>query len=183
MNLVNQFLVAMPGMLDDSFTGAVVLLCEHSPQGALGLVINRPTDLSMQTLFERIDLKLEIQPLADRPVFFGGPVHTDRGFVLHKPVGSYGSTIQVSDELALTTSRDVLQAVAQGEGPDQLLVTLGYAGWGAGQLESELAANAWLTVPASPHIIFDVPPEERFKASLAVLGIDPIMLASQAGHA
>ncbi len=182
--LVHHFLIAMPGMADPSFTGAVVYLCEHTPQGALGLVINRPIDLTLQSLFERVDLKLDIEDLANRPVLFGGPVQTDRGFVLHDDlVGQYESTLVVRDGLALTMSKDVLKAVADGEGPKHILVTRGYAGWGEGQLEEELSANAWLTVEADATVLFEVPPEARFDAAMQLLGIDPAMLSDQAGHA
>jgi putative transcriptional regulator len=182
IDLSNQFLMAMPGMVDGEFAGTVIYLCEHSPKGALGLVINRPTDLSVAGLLEKIDLKLEIALPQNAAVYFGGPVHTDRGFVLHSPEGSFSSSIQLG-QLALTTSRDVLQAVAQGNGPEKLLVTLGYSGWGAGQLESEIAQNVWLTVPASAEVIFATPPEDRYAAALKLLGIDPVMLSGVAGHA
>ncbi len=182
IDLSNQFLMAMPGMVDGEFAGTVIYLCEHGPKGALGLVINRPTDLSVAGLLEKIDLKLEIALPQNASVYFGGPVHTDRGFVLHSPAGSFSSSIQLG-QLALTTSRDVLQAVAEGNGPEKMLVTLGYSGWGAGQLESELAQNAWLTVPASPDVIFATPPEDRYSAALKLLGIDPAMLSGVAGHA
>ena len=144
-NFANQFLIAMPGMVEGSLAGSVIYVCEHSERGALGLVINRPTDLTLGTLFERIDLTLEIGPVKDTLVFFGGPVQTDRGFVLHAPAGDYSSSIKLG-AMALTTSRDVLQAGADGNGPARMLVTLGYAGWGAGQLESEMGQNAWLSV-------------------------------------
>ena len=182
IDLSNQFLIAMPNMADPNFAGAVIYVCEHTPNGALGLMINRPTDLTLAGLFERIELSLESDDNRDTPVFFGGPVQTDRGFVLHASGGDYTSTIQVG-ELSLTTSRDVLQAVAEGDGPRQIFVTLGYAGWGAGQLEDELSENAWLNVSASPDIIFNVPPALRFDAALKLLGIDPIMLTGDAGHA
>jgi putative transcriptional regulator len=152
--LTDSFLIAMPGMLDPHFAGSVVYVCEHNDKGALGLVINRPTDLTLDTLFERIDLKLEIAPLMESPVFFGGPVQTERGFVLHRADGSdYSSSVQVTDGIRLTTSKDVLQAVAGGSGPDKLLVTLGYAGWGGGQLENEIAANGWLTVHTAAPLV------------------------------
>lgn len=182
IDLSNQFLMAMPGQVEGSLAGSVIYVCEHTAGGALGLVINRPTDLTLGNLFERLDLTLEIAPAKDAPVFFGGPVQTDRGFVLHAPVGDYTSSIRLGD-LALTTSRDVLQAVADGSGPVRMLVTLGYAGWGAGQLETEMSQNAWLNVSADPTIIFDVPPDERYPAALRLLGIDPGMLAGEAGHA
>jgi putative transcriptional regulator len=182
MDLSNQFLMAMPGMVTGELAGTVIYVCEHGPKGALGLVINRPTDLSLSSLLEKIDLKLEISPFQTNTVFFGGPVQTDRGFVLHTPLGDYSSSIKLGP-LALTTSRDVLQEVAAGKGPEKLLVTLGYAGWGAGQLENELAQNAWLNVAADIDVIFSTPPEQRYPAALKLLGIDPIMLTGAAGHA
>lgn len=184
IDLSRQFLLAMPGMVGGNLANTVIYVCEHTGQGALGLVVNRPTDLTVGNLLERIDLNLslEIGPVQDTPVFFGGPVQTDRGFVLHAPIGEYNSSIPLG-ELALTTSRDVLQEVAEGRGPEQLLVTLGYSGWGAGQLESEMAQNAWLNVTASNDILFTVPPEERYNAALSALGISAAMLAGDAGHA
>lgn len=182
MSFANQFLIAMPRTVGGSLAGTVIYVCEHTPRGALGLVINRPTDLTLGMLFDRIDLQLEIGLVRDSMVFFGGPVQTECSFVLHAPAGDYNSTIKLG-ELALTTSRDVLQAVAEGKGPARLLVTLGYSGWGAGQLEAEMAQNAWLNVAADSTIIFDVAPEERYPAALKLLGIDPIMLAGDAGHA
>jgi putative transcriptional regulator len=183
-DLSKQFLLAMPGMVAGNLANTVIYLCEHNEHGALGLVINRPTDLTVGNLLERIDLdlSLEIGPVQEAPVFFGGPVQTDRGFVLHAPVGDYSSSIRLG-ELALTTSRDVLQELAQGRGPAQILITLGYAGWGAGQLESEMAQNAWLNLSASNDILFNIPPEQRYEATLAQLGINSSMLAGEAGHA
>ena len=179
-----QLLVAMPGMVGGSLADTVIYICEHNEEGALGVVINRPTDLTLGDLLQRIDLdlSLEIGVRQDTPVFFGGPVQTDRGFVLHQPVGDYSSSIRMGD-VALTTSRDVLQEVAAGGGPDQLLVTLGYAGWGEGQLEEEMAQGAWLHVEANVDILFTIPASERYQAALAQLGIDPIMLTGTAGHA
>ncbi len=182
--LANHFLIAMPGMADPSFSGTVVYLCDHTPRGALGIVINRPTDLTLGKLFERVDLQLEDEPLGASSVLYGGPVHTDRGFVLHTHTDvEYDSSLRVNDSLSLTMSRDVLQAVADGSGPPKLLVTLGHAGWAGGQLEQELGLNAWLTVAADPAIIFDVPARERFAAALQLLGVDQVMLSDQAGHA
>lgn len=183
-NLANHFLIAMPSMLDPIFGGTVVYLCEHNDQGALGVIINKPTDMSMDLLFERIDLELEIalQP-GTHPVMFGGPVQVERGFVLHSPHDTYSSTMQVTDAIALTTSKDILEAVAAGKGPDKILVSLGCAGWSAGQLEEEIARNGWLTVPADPALVFDLPIEQRFVAAMNLLGIDPAMLAGVAGHA
>ena len=182
IDLSNQFLMAMPGMVGGELAGTVIYICEHSDKGALGLVINRPTDLSLAGLLEKIDLVLQVEQKGVTPIFFGGPVHTDRGFVLHSPVRDYSSSIKLGS-LALTTSRDVLQEVAAGTGPEKMLITLGYAGWGAGQLENELAQNAWLTVEADMDVIFAVAPEERYPAAMKLLGIDPSMLTGVAGHA
>ncbi|WP_416186477.1 YqgE/AlgH family protein [Herbaspirillum sp. RTI4] len=191
MDLTNHFLIAMPSMLDPIFGGSVVYMCEHNKNGALGVVINKPTDMSMDVLFDRINLKLEIVSDAERfrplkyarPVMFGGPVQVERGFVLHSSLDSYSSTLQVTEAISLTTSKDVLEAAAHGAGPDEMLVTIGCSGWSAGQLEGEIARNGWLTVQADPNIIFNLPIEERFTAALALLGIDPIMLTADCGHA
>ena len=182
IDLSNQFLMAMPGMVGGNLAGTVIYVCEHSSKGALGLVINRPTNLTVEGLLEQIDLKLEIAPAKESLVFFGGPVQTDRGFVLHAPARDYSSSIKL-DGMALTTSRYVLEDVAGCHGPEKILVTLGYAGWGAGQLENELAQNAWLSVASDSDIIFATPPEERYDAALKLLGIDPVMLTGDAGHA
>jgi len=187
LHLADHFLIAMPSMLDPVFGGTVVYLCEHNDEGALGVIINKATDMTMDVLFERIDLKLEIAPgstgLDKQPVLFGGPVQVERGFVLHSPQGPYSSMLQVSEDIALTTSKDVLEAVAVGRGPRRMLVTLGCAGWSAGQLEQEIASNGWLTVRADPAIVFDLPIEQRFAAAMKLLGIDPAMLTGVAGHA
>jgi putative transcriptional regulator len=187
MNLADHFLIAMPSMLDPVFGGTVIYLCEHNAEGALGVIINKATDMTMDVLFERIDLTLEIapgrMPINDKPVMFGGPVQVERGFVLHVPHTTYSSMMKVTDDVALTTSKDVLEAVAAGNGPPRLLVSLGCSGWSAGQLEEEIARNGWLTVRADPAIIFDVPIEARFAAAMKLLGIDPMMLAGDAGHA
>lgn len=182
-SLGNHFLIAMPEMADPNFGGAVVFIAEHSPKGALGLVINRPSELDLGTLFERIDLSLEGLEQAREPVLYGGPVQRDRGFVLHQPVGNWSSTVSVGEDIGLTSSKDVLEAVAEGTGPEKLLVTLGYSGWGPGQLEDEIARNAWLTVPATAKLIFDTPADERFLAAFRLLGVDPTFLAPSAGHA
>jgi putative transcriptional regulator len=188
INLTNQFLIAMPGMADDTFAGAVVYLCEHSEKGALGLVINKPIDITLKNLFEKVDLRLMRDDLADAPVYFGGPVQTERGFVLHERLSDaaspYSSTLAIpGGELDMTTSKDVLEALSGGTGPKKVLVTLGYSGWGAGQLEDEIGRNGWLTVDAAPEVIFDTPIEHRYDRALALLGIDPRMLSQEAGHA
>jgi putative transcriptional regulator len=187
INLTNQFLIAMPGMADDTFSGTVVYLCEHSEKGALGLVINKPIDITLANLFEKVDLSLEGSDLAEQPVYFGGPVQTERGFVLHEPQANdaqaFSSTLQVPGGLEMTTSKDVLEAMSHGQGPRRVLITLGYSGWSAGQLEDEIGRNGWLTVDAQPEIIFDTPVNERYDRALALLGIDPRMLSQEAGHA
>ena len=183
VNLTNHFLIAMPNMADPHFAKSLTYICEHNEQGALGVVVNRPTEMTLATLFEQVDIPLQNEALSRLPVYFGGPVQVDRGFVLHSPLGEWQSTLAVSSEIGLTTSKDILQAVARGEGPGKLLVTLGYAGWAPDQLESELAQNAWLTVQAKPDVIFDVPAEERLPAAMQLLGIDFASLSEQAGHA
>lgn len=182
-DLSNHFLVAMPSMTDPNFAGTVVYIAEHSSRGALGIVVNRPLEIDLANLFERLSLKLDDPRYASRPVFSGGPVQNDRGFVLHSPAGDFSSSMRVADDMALTSSKDVLEAVAKGEGPPRLLMALGYAGWGEGQLEQEIAANAWLTVPASPELLFEVPAEARFMHAFGLLGIHPAFLSSAAGHA
>lgn len=186
LNFADHFLIAMPSMLDPVFGGSVVYLCEHNADGALGVIINKPTDMTMDTLFERIDLPRDsaVSGAVDKqPVMFGGPVQVERGFVLHAPPGPYSSMIRVTDAVALTTSKDVLEAVGNGNGPPQFLVSLGCAGWSAGQLEEEVARNGWLTVAAQHTIMFDTPIEDRFVAAMKLLGIDPMMLSGEAGHA
>ncbi len=187
IDFTNQFLIAMPGMVGETFAGAVIYLCEHTDQGALGLVINKPVDITLKNLFEKVDLTLDREDLADVPVYFGGPVQTERGFVLHQPLGPepghYSSSLQIPGGLEMTTSKDVLEALSHGAGPKKVLVTLGYSGWGAGQLEDEMARNSWINVGAVPEIIFDTPVGERYDRALSLLGIDPRMLSQEAGHA
>lgn len=186
LNLANHFLIAMPSMSDPIFGGTVVYVCEHNDKGVLGVVINKPTDMTMDVLFDRIDLKVtdSLRPsVVDEPIMFGGPVQDDRGFVLHSPGGRYSSSLSVTDDVAFTTSIDVLEAVANGTGPQRMLVSIGYAGWSPGQLEEEIARNGWLTVGADARVLFDLPIEERYIAAIKLLGIDPLMLATEAGHA
>jgi putative transcriptional regulator len=186
INLTNQFLIAMPGMVDENFAGSVVYLWEHTERGALGLVINKPIDLKLETLFAKVDLKLEREDLVDAPVYFGGPVDTERGFVLHEPMAEgerFGSSIAVPGGLQMTTSKDVLEAIAKGSGPKRVMVTLGYSGWGAGQLEDELGRNGWLNVDAAQEVIFDTPVPQRYTRALSLLGLDPMSLSQEAGHA
>ncbi|MDR0777198.1 MAG: YqgE/AlgH family protein [Azonexus sp.] len=183
VNLTDHFLIAMPAMEDPYFSNALVYICEHNENGALGIIVNRPIDLNLAGLFEKIDIKLEWDNLARLPVYFGGPVQLDRGFVLHRPLGGWQSTLTINEEVGLTSSRDVLAAVAATGQPAEIIVSLGYSGWDAGQLENELAQNSWLTVPAKSGILFDLPPEERLPAAMQNLGISFSQLSDVAGHA
>lgn len=193
INLTNHFLIAMPGLSDALFGRSVVFMCEHSERGALGLVINKPSDIFLPRLFEKIDLPMGRDDLKQTPVFQGGPVQTERGFVLHEalPAGEgqaqgesvYASTLSIPGGLEMTTSKDVLEAMSSGAGPRKVFVTLGYASWAQGQLESEITENSWLTVAADPAVIFDAPVNERYERAMALLGLQPWMLSPDAGHA
>lgn len=192
IDLKHHFLIAMPGLEDETFARSVIYLCEHSERGAMGLIINKPSDISMRLLFDKVDLTLRREDLMQNPVGQGGPVQTERGFVLHDPMrtdqpeqegSAYASTLTVPGGLEMTTSRDVLEALSSGAGPRRVLVTLGYSSWGEGQLESELGENAWLTVPASADVVFDVPMAERYDRALDLLGLKSWMLSPDAGHA
>ena len=192
INLTNHFLIAMPGLEDAAFSRSVVYVCEHSERGALGLVINKPSDINLKVLFEKVELPLGRADLMQSPVFQGGPVQVDRGFVLHEPIFAqadkpgesvYASTMCIPGGLEMTTSKDVLEALSTGAGPRRVLVSLGYSAWGEGQLESELGENSWLTVDADIAVIFDTPVEQRYDKALGLLGLQVWMLSPQAGHA
>lgn len=193
INLTNHFLIAMPGLQDMEFARSVVYLCEHSERGALGLIINKPTDINLQKLFDKVEMSLGRADLGQQPVMQGGPVQTERGFVLHDPIvwsedkiekeSVYASTMSIPGGLEMTTSKDVLEALAEGAGPRRVLITLGYSAWGEGQLESEIAENAWLTVGADQSVIFETPIHERYDRALALLGVQAWMLSPEAGHA
>jgi putative transcriptional regulator len=192
INLTNHFLIAMPGLADETFAKSVVYLCEHSERGALGLMINKPTDIKLQGLFDKVELPLGRADLKDAPVFHGGPVQTERGFVLHealqeetteKPEPVYASTMMIPGGLEMTTSRDVLEALSTGAGPSRVLVSLGYSAWAQGQLESEIGENSWLIVHADPSVIFETPVDQRYDKALALLGLQAWMLSPDAGHA
>jgi putative transcriptional regulator len=192
INLTNHFLIAMPGLEDKAFAQSVVYLCEHSERGALGLVINKPSDIKLQNLFDKVDLPLGRKDLKDDPVFQGGPVQTERGFVLHEAMhpaqepaaeSVYASTMVIPGGLEMTTSRDVLEALSTGAGPSRVLVSLGYSAWGEGQLESEISENSWLTVNADRTVIFDTPVDQRYNKALSLLGLQVWMLSPDAGHA
>lgn len=183
MELANQFLLSMPTLEDPNFHRTLTYVCEHSDEGAMGLVVNRPTQLTLGEILQHLEIEATSSNAARQPVYQGGPVETERGFVLHTPVGEWEGSIALTDELAVTTSRDILEAMAHGQGPKQAIVALGYSGWAAGQLEAELGQNAWLTCPASLDILFDTPPEERLDKAAARMGIDLDLLSSDAGHA
>lgn len=183
VNLTDHFLIAMPALADSFFAKSLVYIAEHNAQGALGIIVNRPLDLSLTALFKKIGITSASKGVANLPVFFGGPVQKDRGFVLHRPLGKWQSTLAVNQKIGLTSSRDVLQAFANEAQPQDILVTLGYSGWSAGQLEKELGQNAWLTVSADAEILFDQPYEERFASAMEKLGIDSTYLIDEAGHA
>jgi putative transcriptional regulator len=187
--LTNQLLIAMPAMGDPNFAKSVALVCDHSSAGALGLILNKPLPMRMGEVFEQLEIELdeaalrERPVLRDRPVLRGGPVQTDRGFVVHRAGGKWDSTLQVSDELHVTTSRDILAAMARGVGPAEAMVALGYAGWEGGQLEQEIRANAWLNAPVDLQVVFDLPFESRWEAAARLLGVELARISSSSGNA
>ena len=187
INFTHHFLIAMPGLEDEMFSKSVIYLCEHSERGALGLVINKPSDINLKKLFDKVELPLHREDLTATPVFQGGPVQTERGFVLHESVmpgneSVYASTMTIPGGLEMTTSKDVLEALSTGYGPRKVFVSLGYSSWGQGQLESEISDNSWLTVAADPAVIFDTPVEQRYAKALMLLGLESWMLSPEAGH-
>ncbi len=187
-NFTHHFLIAMPGVEGEPFARSVVYMCEHSERGALGLVINKPSEIKLQHLFDKVELPLGRLDLTESPVYQGGPVQTERGFVLHESMmpgaeAVYASTMTIPGGLEMTTSKDVLQALSTGAGPRKVFISLGYSAWGEGQLESEISENSWLTVEADPALIFDTPVEQRYERALQLLGLQSWMLSSDAGHA
>jgi len=183
LDLTNQFLIAMPALDDPNFSRTVTYVCAHNEEGAMGIVINRPLNIDLGEVLTQMELESTVPGINTRTVFQGGPVHRDRGFIIHRPAKDWGSTIRVTDQIAISTSREILAAISKGEGPDDLLVALGYAGWGAGQLEEEIARNSWLSGPADLEIIFNAPPAHRWTRAAAHLGVDLSRLSSEIGHA
>lgn len=188
INLTHHFLIAMPGLDDEAFAKCVIYMCEHSGRGALGLIINKPSDINLKNLFDKVELPLHREDLVLSPVFQGGPVQTERGFVLHESMmpgheSVYASTMSIPGGLEMTTSKDVLEALSTGAGPRRIFVSLGYSSWGEGQLESEISDNSWLTVEADLAVIFDTPVEQRYDKALMLLGLQSWNLSPQAGHA
>jgi len=181
--LTNQLLIAMPAMGDPNFAQTVTLICDHSPRGALGLILNKPLQMRMGEIFAQLEISLAGGPLSERPVLRGGPMQTDRGFVVHRAGGTWDSTLKVSEAIHVTTSRDILAAMARGEGPDEAIVALGYAGWDGGQLEDEIRANAWLNAPVDAELIFETPFEERWEAAGRLLGVELSRISPISGNA
>jgi len=182
-SLSNHFLIAMPALSDPNFRHTTTYICEHNQDGALGVVINRPLDLQLSDILEHLDIKPVSPAIAAKQVYMGGPVQGDRGFVLHEPVGNWESTLKITDTIGVTSSRDILAAIARGEGPAHAFITLGYAGWGAGQLEQEMAENAWLSGEADTNIVFNTPCEMRWEAAAALIGVDLNLISGDVGHA
>jgi len=183
INLTNHLLIAMPNLQDPNFEHTVTYICEHNENGAMGIVVNRPIDINLGEVFEQMEIPVSAPELAQARVFLGGPVEEQRGFVLHTHPADWDSSLKVSEQLSVTTSRDILEAMARGEGPSHALIALGYAGWGSGQLEQEILDNAWLSVPAEQAILFDLPPEKRWEAAAKLLGVDLNILSNESGHA
>lgn len=181
--LANHFLIAMPTLADANFFRTVTFICEHSSEGAMGIVINRATDLHLRDIFEQLEIPPETAAHADMPIYLGGPVQNNRGFVVHEPLGNWESTLPVTETIGVSTSRDILLAIAENRGPEKCFIALGYAGWSAGQLERELVDNSWLSGPAREDILFDLPLERRWNAAAGVVGVDLTMLSSETGHA
>lgn len=181
--LENQMLIAMPGMLDPNFSRSVTLMCQHTDEGAIGITLNRLSSFTLGEILDQLSIDCDDQELRDAPVLEGGPVNRDRGFVLHTPMAGFESSLEINPEIMVTTSRDVLQSIAEGDGPEQFTVALGYAGWGDGQLEEEMRQNAWLSVPVDGEIVFQLPLGDRWARAVANLGIDISHLHDVGGHA
>ena len=184
-SLANHFLIAMPQLADPNFAQTVTYICEHNGQGAMGIIVNRPLDLNLGDILDQLQIKVDTDDdnLRQQPVVFGGPVHQEYGFVLHNPGRVWRNTLFISDDIALTTSNDILHDIAQNNGPDLSLVALGYAGWGAGQLEAEMSQNAWLSVAADADIVFLQPFDQRWQASAQLLGVNISFISEDVGHA
>ena len=182
-SLTNHFIIAMPGLMDENFNQAVTFICEHDDNGTFGIIINRESEISLADVMQQMKIPYQSDKANTGSVFTGGPVQANRGFVLHRPIGNWDSSLIVNDTVALTTSRDILEAIADNQGPDDNIITLGYAGWGPGQLEQEMADNTWLSCPAEEQIIFNTPIEERWQAAANLIGVDLQLLSNDAGHA
>jgi putative transcriptional regulator len=181
--LTNQFLIAMPGLVDSNFSRTVTYVCEHTAQGAMGIVVNRPLNLHLGDMLDQLSIPTPYAGARELPIYLGGPVQTDRGFVLHSGDRMWDSTLRITPQVCVTTSKDILESIAQGEGPAYAIIALGYAGWSSGQLESEMGANAWLSGPASEQVLFCTPAEQRWRAAAQLLGVNMDLMSVEAGHA
>ena len=182
-DLTGHFLIAMPALKDNNFSHTVTYICEHNENGTLGITINRPSDFNLAEMLEQLSIESKTPATGLRSIFIGGPVHQDRGFVLHTPIGNWESSLHVNESIAVTTSRDILQAIAVGNGPDDCIIALGYSGWAPGQLESEISDNAWLNCPANQQILFHTPVQNIWQEAASLLGVDLTLLSNDAGHA
>jgi putative transcriptional regulator len=182
-SLTNHLLIAMPTLADPNFSKSITVICEHTKAGALGIVVNKPLPMTLSDVLTQMNLEAGTEAIASKPVLRGGPVYTDRGFVLHRPGGNWDHSHRVSDAVQVTTSRDVLAAMARGEGPQDAFIALGYAGWEAGQLEHEIKENSWLSMPIDSRVVFELPYEERWSAAWRFLGIDKDTMSRTSGHA
>ena len=183
MNLTHHFLIAMPGLNDPNFYHTVTYICSHNKEGAMGIVINRPLDLVLGEVLKQMNITFGDEIARDTPIYDGGPVQSDRGFVLHKYHKDWNSSLKVNEQIGVATSLDILDAIANGKGPESTFIALGYAGWSAGQLEKEMQENIWLSGPAESHVIFDTPVEQRWNSAASLLGIDMDQLSPDVGHA
>lgn len=181
--LTNHFLIAMPQLADPNFFHSVTYICEHNDDGAMGIVINRPLEIGLAEVLDHIDIQGNEKNLKDQIIFMGGPVQPERGFVIHSPAKQWDSSLLVTDDIGVTTSRDILTAIANDQGPEQFVIALGYAGWGNGQLEQEIKQNSWLSGPATKEILFEVPYQQRWEAAASSLGVDVNLISGDAGHA
>ena len=182
-NLTNQFLIAMPNLKDPNFEKTVTYICAHNEEGAMGIVINRPLTIGLGEILLQMEIKTDIDAAKNKTIYHGGPVHTDRGFILHHSSEEWDSSINVSDDICVTTSKDILEAIATGGGPDEALIALGYSGWAGGQLEQELMDNAWLSGPVDLEIIFNTPDEDCWQSAADHIGVDIEKLSTDIGHA
>lgn len=182
-NLTDHFIIAMPGLADDNFNHTVTYICEHNENGSFGIVINRKLDITLDEIIEQMDISSSESLASNTCIYHGGPVQQERGFILHKPLGAWSSSLKINEHLSLTTSRDILEAIAHNQGPEQAIIALGYAGWSPGQLEQEMADNTWLSCPSDEQIIFNIPAEKRWQAAADLIGVDLQLLSNYAGHA
>ncbi|KTC84825.1 YqgE/AlgH family protein [Legionella brunensis] len=182
-SLANHLLIAMPSMTDPNFERAVIYICEHHVQGTVGLIINRPMQYPLSLVFEQMQIEPTKNEYSQKPLLFGGPVQPERGFVIHRPIGGWRSSLALRDDVTVTTSNDIIRAIAADKGPKDALITLGYSGWGENQLEDEVMNNAWLVCPYTPELLYEVPFSERWEYAGAVIGVKMNQLTSIAGHA